>query len=243
MSIRIFTSASIILLVLFLFMDPYTILAQKKVSKYPNGVEMKKGVWFSSLTFSAGNKIAENDNQLLFVAIDQKKSNLQLRLDPGYVIRQNLAVGMGILYGFNKETSTRQSSDGIITDYKSYQREYAFRPFVKNFIPLGKSHKFYVVIPTELQFGYGSRITEATTNQLLDRTYTNTYYYGLEMRPGLLAFIVENFGFEINVGAFGLSSSIEKTTRTNFPDGEVKNNDLSLKINLLQLSFGFAAYF
>ena len=230
-------------LVFVLWMCPVISLAQKKASKYPDGVEMKKGVWFSSLTFAAGKKTAENDNQLIFYAIDQKKSSMQLRLDPGYVIKQNLAVGLGILYGFNKETSTRQSSDGTITDYKSYQREYAFRPFIKNFIPLGKSHKFYVVVPTELQFGYGTRVTEATTNQLLDRTYTNTIYYGVEMRPGLLAFIVENFGFEINVGAFGLSSSIEKTTRTNFPDGEVKNNDLSLKINLLQLSFGFAAYF
>jgi hypothetical protein len=234
---------SLLLFIFILSILPGTNFAQKKLSKYPDGVEMKKGVWFSSLTFAAGKKTAENDNQLVFYAIDQKKSSMQLRLDPGYVIKQNLAVGLGILYGFNKETSTRQSSDGTITDYKSYQREYAFRPFIKNFIPLGKSHKFYVVVPTELQFGYGTRVTEATTNQLLDRTYTNTIYYGVEMRPGLLAFIVENFGFEINVGAFGLSSSIEKTTRTNFPDGEVKNNDLSLKINLLQLSFGFAAYF
>ena len=230
-------------LLFVLWMCPAISLAQKKASKYPDGVEMKKGVWFSSLTFAAGKKTAENDNQLVFYAIDQKKSSMQLRLDPGYVVRENLAVGLGILYGFNKETSTRQSSDGTITDYRTYQREYAFRPFIKNFIPLGKSHKFYVVVPTELQFGYGTRVTEATTNKLLDRTYTNTIYYGVEMRPGLLAFIVENFGFEINVGAFGLSSSIEKTSRTNFPDGEVKNNDLSLKINLLQLSFGFAAYF
>jgi len=224
-------------------MAPAANFAQKKLSKYPDGVEMKKGVWFTSLTFSAGKKNAENNNQLLFYAIDQKKSSMQVRLDPGYVIRQNLAVGLGLLYGFDKETSTRKSSDGAITDFRSYQREYAFRPFVKNFIPLGKSNKFYIVVPTELQFGYGSRVTEATTNQLLDRTYTNTFYYGLEMRPGLLAFIVDNFGFEVNVGAFGLSSSIEKTSRTNFPDGRVKTNDLSLKINLLQLSFGFAAYF
>lgn len=243
MSIKIFILASNLLLVMFLYMVPYNLFAQKKTSKYPDGVEIKKGVWFSSLTFSAGKKTAENENQLLFTALEQNKSSLQMRLDPGYVIRENLAVGLGLLYGFNKENSTRLSSDGIVTDYKSYQREYAFRPFIKNFIPLGKSHKFYVVVPTELQFGYGSRVTEATTDQLLDRTYTNTYYYGLEMRPGLLAFIVENFGFEVNVGAFGLSSSIEKTTRTNYPDGEVKNNDLSLKINLLQLSFGFAAYF
>lgn len=235
-------SICIFLVLLFCF-SAISGYAQKKESKYPNGVEIKKGVWFSSLTFSAGSKNAENDNQLLYFAINQKKSSMQVRLDPGYVIRQNLAVGLGLLYGFDRETSTRQNSDGTITDFRSYQRAYAFRPFVKNFIPLGKSNKFYIVVPTELQFGYGSRVTEATTNQLLDRTYTNTFYYGLEMRPGLLAFIVENFGFEVNVGAFGLSSSIEKTTNTNLPDGRVKNNDLSLKINLLQLSFGFAAYF
>jgi hypothetical protein len=234
---------SILLIVFFSLINQGICLAQKKASKYPDGVQMKKGVRFSSLTLSAGKKNAKNDNQLFFIAIDQKKSSMQLRLDPGYVYRENLAIGMGLLYGFSKETSTRESSDGEITDFKSFQSEYAFRPFIKNFIPLGKSHKFYVVVPTELQFGYGSRVAEATTNQLLDRTYTNTFYYGLEMRPGLLAFIVENFGFEVNVGAFGLSSSIEKTKRTNYPDSQVKNNDLGLKINLLQLSFGFAAYF
>jgi len=128
----------IFLLVFILSISPVTNFAQKKVSKYPDGVEMKKGVWFSSLTFSAGNKNAENDNQLLFYAIDQKKSSMQVRLDPGYVIRQNLAIGLGMLYGFNKETSKRQASDGTITDFKSYESDFAFRPFVKNFIHLGK---------------------------------------------------------------------------------------------------------
>jgi len=218
-------------------------LAQKKPLKYPNGVPISKGTIFSSLTFSAGSREAENESQLLYYVVDQDKSNLEIRLDPGYVIKENLAVGMGLLYGYNKENRLQRSSDGILTDYRSYQRNFAFRPYVKNFIPLGNSHKFYVVIPTELQFGYGSRVQESLTDGILARTYTSTFFYGLEMRPGLLAFIVENFGFEVNVGAFGLSSSIEKIKKTNEPDGQVKNNDLSLKINLLQLSFGFAAYF
>jgi hypothetical protein len=219
------------------------VLAQKKPLKYPNGVPITKGTMFSSLTFSAGSREAENENQLLYYVVDQDKSNLEIRLDPGYVIRENLAVGLGLLYGYNKENRLQRNSDGTLTDYRSYQRNFALRPYVKNFIPLGNSHKFYVVIPTELQFGSGSRVQESLTNGILTRTYSSTFYYGLEMRPGLLAFIVENFGFEVNVGAFGLSSSIEKIKKTNEPDGEVKNNDLSLRINLLQLSFGFAAYF
>jgi hypothetical protein len=217
--------------------------AQKKPSKYPNGVPITKGTWFSSLTFSAGSREAENESQLFYYVVDQDKSNLEIRLDPGYVIRENLAVGMGLLYGYQKESRIQRNSDGTLTDYRSYQRNFAFRPYVKNFIPLGSGNRFYVVIPTELQFGYGSRVQESLTDAILARTYTSTFFYGLEMRPGLLAFIVENFGFEVNVGAFGLSSSIEKIKKTNEPDGQVKNNDLSLKINLLQLSFGFAAYF
>ena len=63
------------------------------------------------------------------------------------------------------------------------------------------------------------------------------------MRPGLLAFIVENFGFEVNVGAFGLSSSVEKIKTTDQPDTRVVSNDLDLKISLLQLSLGFCVYF
>jgi hypothetical protein len=165
------------------------------------------------------------------------------RLDGGYVIKKNLGIGAGFLYGYNKNVSTQQASDGTITDINSYERDFAFRPFVKNFLPLGNSKKFYVIIPTEFQIGYGSKVTESTTNGILTRTYTTTNYYGLQMRPGLLAFIVENFGFEVNVGAFGLSSSVSKTKTTNQPDGKVKTNDLDLKINLLQLSFGFTAYF
>ena len=90
------------------------VIAQQRVSKYPDGVEMKKGVWFTSLNLSAGKKEAENDNQLLYYAIDQEKKNMQIRLDPGYVIKQNLAAGAGILYGFNREYSTRNASDGKI---------------------------------------------------------------------------------------------------------------------------------
>lgn len=216
---------------------------QLKKGKYPNGVEMKKGVKFGSLSFSASSRDAENESQLFTYMVKQKKSSLETRLDAGYMIKQNLGIGAGFLFGYRKDDNTQRASDGTITDVRSYQREFAFRPFVKNFVPLGTSRKFYVIIPTEIQIGYGSKVLESTTNGILTRTYTTTNFYGLQMRPGLLAFIVENFGFEVNVGAFGLSSSTQKIKTTGQPDGEVKSGDLDLKINLLQLSFGFAAYF
>lgn len=231
-----------LLLVLSAFLGG-SLCAQKKDSKYKDGVEISKGMKFGSLNFSTSSKNATNESTLFANYLKQDKLNLTVRFDAGYVLKQNLAVGMGLLYGSRKDYNTQQASDGTITENKTMGREFAFRPFVKNFLPLGNSKKFYIVIPTELQIGFGSKVTESTTNGILTRTYTSSNYYGLQMRPGLLAFIVDNFGFEVNVGAFGLNRTHSKTSTTGLPDGEVKEGDLSLRIDLLQLSLGFSLYF
>jgi hypothetical protein len=216
---------------------------QLKKGKYVNGVEMKKGVKFTNLTFSTSSREASEEQQVFTYMVKQKKSSLETRLDGGFIVKPNLGIGVGLLYGYKKDINTQRAPDGTLTNVNSYERDFAFRPFVKNFLRLGNSNKFYIIIPTEIQIGYGSKVTESTTNGIMTRTFTETNFYGLQMRPGLLAFIVENFGFEVNVGAFGLSTAKEKIKTTGQPDGEIKTGDMDLKINLLQLSFGFAAYF
>ncbi len=229
--------------ILFALMVHGAASAQKKNNKYKDGVKIEKGMKFASLNFSTASKKATNETGLLAYYLNQDKSSLGVRFDPGYVFKENLAVGLGLLYEYRRDINTQQASDGTISNNRSYGRDFAFRPFIKNFIPIGNSHKIYVVIPAELQIGYGSKVSESEVNSVLTRTYSETRYYGLQLRPGLLAFVVDNFGFEVNVGAFGLSTSKEKIKTTDKPDGEIKNRDLSLRIDLLQLSLGFALYF
>jgi hypothetical protein len=209
---------------------------------YSNGIPITKGTWFSSLSLSSSQKKAENERQLFATYLTEDRRSFSIRLDPGYVIKENLGVGLGLLYGSTEDLSTQQASDGAISDVKLAERRMAFRPYIKNFIPLGTSNRFYIIVPTEIQIGYGSQVKEVTANQILTRTYSNTIYYGLEMRPGMLVFVHKNFGFEVNVGAFGLSNSVTRGTATNLPDSKVVNNDLSLKINLLELALGFSIY-
>ncbi len=206
------------------------------------GVEIKKGTWYSSLSLSASTRSSEFDKQLFANYIEQEKNTLLFRADPGYVIKDNLGLGIGFLYGNQKDFSIQQGSDGTLSEVKVAERRFAFRPYIKNFIPLDQHNRFYIIIPTELQIGYGSQLKETTTNTILTRSFSDGLYYGLEMRPGMLVFIHKNFGFEVNVGAFGLSNSIVKTKETNLPDSKVVTNDLSLKINLLELSLGFSVY-
>jgi hypothetical protein len=207
------------------------------------GVSLKKGLRFASATLSLGDKKAENDNQLFQYIIKQKKNNFEVRVETGYMINDHLGTGLGFLYGNANETNILKASDGTITENKIAEKYFAFRPFVKNFIPLGKSHRFYVVIPTELQIGHGNKVQESTTDNVLTRTFTTSNYYGIAMRPGLLAFIYKNFGCEVNVGALGLNARYDKTKQTNLPDSKVETHDLDLKINILNLSLGFSLYF
>ncbi len=211
-------------------------------STQSTGIPIKKGMWFSSLSLSASNKQAENDRQLFATYLNESRRSFVVRIEPGYVIKDNLGIGLGLLYGSTEDLSTQQASDGVISNVKLAERRMAFRPYIKNFIPLGTSNRFYIIVPTEVQIGYGSQLKEVTTNQVLTRTHSNTINYGLEMRPGMLVFVHKNFGFEVNVGAFGLSNSVTRGTATNLPDSKVVNNDLSLKINLLELALGFSIY-
>lgn len=206
------------------------------------GLPITKGTWFSSLSLSASQKRAENDRQLFATYLRDDRRSFSIRLDPGYAIKDNLGIGIGLLYGNTKDISTQQASDGAISDVKLAKRQMAFRPYIKNFIPLGTSNRFYIIVPTEIQLGYGSEVKEVTTNQILTRTFSSSVYYGLEMRPGMLVFVQRNFGFEVNVGAFGLSNSVTRGTATNLPDSKVVSNDLNLKINLFELSLGFSVY-
>ncbi|RPA69502.1 hypothetical protein EF405_06855 [Cyclobacteriaceae bacterium YHN15] len=226
----------------FLFFGLILKSQSQSTTSNDGGIPITKGTWFSSLSLSASQKNAENERQLFATYLNEERRAFSIRLDPGYVVKDNLGIGLGLLYGNTEDVSTQQASDGTISDVKLAERRMAFRPYIKNFIPLGPSNRFYIIVPTEIQIGYGSQLKEVTTNQVLTRTFSNSVYYGLEMRPGILVFVHRNFGFEVNVGAFGLSNSVTRGTATNLPDSKVVNNDLNLKINLFELALGFSIY-
>lgn len=229
------------LIIPLLFLVSLSAFGQSK-KDYSNGVPITKGTWFSSLSISANSRVGENDRQLFATYVEQQRNAFNIRLDPGYIIKDNLGVGIGLLYGSRKDENIQLSSDGIISEVNSADRRFEIRPYIKNFIPLGNTNRFYIVIPTELQIGFGNGIQETTTDGVLTREFTDGFYYGLEMRPGMLVFIHKNFGFEVNVGALGISRTIITNETTGLPDSKVNTGDLNLRINLLELSLGFSVY-
>ncbi|MCX2453737.1 hypothetical protein OQX61_20875 [Pedobacter sp. PLR] len=209
----------------------------------PDGLIIEKGLRFNILTFSLSSRNAVNDNNLFVNYLDQKKNSWSVRADGGYIIKKNLGVGLGLSYGQSKDNNLIKNSDGNLTSNKSFSNNYGVRPFIKNFIPLDRKNRFYIVNQTEIQLLFDRSIKESVVDEILTRTYTSKDTYGVGLRPGLMIFIVKNFAFETTVDIFGINTTIERGHATGKPDSRVTTTDMNFKINILKIGFGFSTYF
>ncbi|WP_316839031.1 hypothetical protein [Pedobacter gandavensis] len=209
----------------------------------PDGLVIEKGLRFNILTFSLSSRNAVNDQNLFVNYIDQKKNSWAVRGDGGYIIKKNLGVGLGLSYGQSKDNNLIKNADGNLTSNKSFSNNYGVRPFIKNFIPLDRKNRFYIVNQTEIQLLFDRSVKESVVDEVLTRTYTSKDTYGVGLRPGLMIFIVKNFAFETTVDIFGINTSVEKSKTTGMQDSRVTTTDMNFKINILKIGFGFSTYF
>lgn len=207
-------------------------------------IRLDKGHIMVGGTLGLDLKDAENENQLLRKAALESKDVFTLRIDGAYAIKHDVFAGIGFLWGnTNREGDYIDPNTGDISNIRYHSSSYSFRPFVKNHLPLDRNRRFNIVIQTELGFSLEQSIEETTTGDIVTRQLSTTQKYGVGLRPGLLAFLVRNFGVEASVNLAGIGYSIQKSTQTGQPDSWVNTADLSLKIDLLQLNLGFVTYF
>lgn len=216
---------------------------QGQASENQDGIVIDKGLRFSILTFSLSSRNAVNDNGFLINYVDQKKNSWDIRADAGYIFKKNLGAGLGLSYGQAKDNNTVKRSDGNLAFNRSYSTDYGVRPYIKNFIPLDRKNRFYIINQTELQLVFDRTVKENTVDEILTRTYSSKDTYGIGLRPGLMIFIVKNFAFETTVDIFGVKRTVETNKTSGLPDSRVSTTDLDFKVNVLRLAFGFSTYF
>lgn len=223
----------------------FTLSAQENdtIASQAHGVDMARGTAFAIATFSLRTRNANNDKSLLANYIDYKSTNWNTLVAGGYMFKPEVATGLGLSYGEEKGRNTILATDGTLTYNNSYSNTYLVSPFVKNFIPLNNKHRFYIITQTEISYSLTQTVTESTTNNILTRSNSTKNSYGINLRPGLLLFIVDNFGFETTVNVFGINSSVEKTSATGQPDSKVATTDIDFRITILALTFSFSLYF
>jgi len=205
---------------------------------------IKKGRYFSTLTFSLNQRQAENEDQLLRFVIDQDRLNYRIVGSGGYAIKNNITVGLGVGYGRQREKITFEDENGEEVTTKRLQQGLSVVPTFRNYVPLGKG-QLQILIQTELGFTFGESLQRNFSLNEVDKIEGNFFEGNLGVSPGAVLFFDRHWAFETTVGLAGLSVRVEEEVTNDNEAGRerVVESGIDLRLNLLQLNLGVAYYF
>lgn len=175
---------------------------------------LNKHDYFVGGTLSLNSKEIVNKDALVLNIDDQLSNSISLGIDAGYALKDNLFVGLGVDYGQTTKKGHYTESD-IQKHTQVYTNKMEFRPFIKNYVPLGPSRRFNIITQTELSFSLQQSISESLVDDEITRTLSKTYVAGIGIRPGILVFVIDNFAIETTVNVAGINYSYQKSETTN----------------------------
>lgn len=207
-----------------------------------------KGQWITgvSVSFSQSNQ----DNYQFFIVEDMSGDAYTFRVSPMlmYCFKDNLCAGGKMSY---TRTRTRLDQARMVidseTDYSVdnlYQisHNYSAMACFRNYISLGRSHRFGFFNEVQLQFGGGeSKIINGRGNDLTG-TFDKSWNMNIGLAPGMVMFLNNYSAIEVNVGVLGFnySHTTSKTDQVYLASRESKQ--ANFKINLFSITFGVAFY-
>ena len=204
---------------------------------------LNKHDFFVGGTLSLNSKEISNKNALVLNIDDQNSNTISLGIDGGYALKDNFFIGLGVAYGQTTKSGHYTDTDDIQKYTQAYTNKMEFKPFIKNYVPLGPSRRFNIITQTELSFSLQQSISESLVDDEITRTMSKTYVAGIGIRPGISVFVIDNFAIETTVNVAGINYSYQKSETTNQTPTIVKQGLIDLKIDIIQLNLGFFVYF
>lgn len=206
-------------------------------------IKLEKGLAFIGITGGANTRTSQNENILIANIIDKKKDGFNIQANGGYFFSKSFAVGTALKYDWAKINQIIENTDGVPTFVKEAKSSLGGNFFIKNYIPITPNGRFNLFNVVSLGMTRENKVTENTSNAILNRYYTITNHFNLGINPGIQVFIIKGFATEVGVNLAGLSHTYKKTTVNEVENTVIKSNDLDLKLNILSLNISFFYFF
>ncbi|UKB77249.1 outer membrane protein [Chryseobacterium sp. MEBOG07] len=196
-----------------------------------SNAQIAKGTTY--LSGSVGYSQVESNNGNI------KKENFNVLPTVGYFVNTNLAVGLGIGYQTEKNTTTTTATLGnttIVNENVTKTPAFVVAPFVRKYWTLSDKLYFFGQLAVPMQFGKteveNSSVATTGNTVVSNSTSTEAKYtkIGVTVKPGLDYFLNKNWSIEATIGEFGYSNYKPK-------DGDATNN-YNFGLNLSSVTFG-----
>jgi len=227
----------------FSFICFSTILAQTKNTDNEDNYFLNKGKIYGGFTFSFDNSKVENEDRLIVFIEDRKNNSFDLKLDAGYFIKKNWAIGGLINYASSDRTGVDISTQNISSQVAITSKSWGIYATTKFYIPLESHNRFFLFSEVLAGGSFANQLKESTADALLTRTFIEDRSVEIRFVPGIMVKVIRGFSVEAGAQIAGINAKWSNTEVNNIPYSKKESVSTNLSINLLRLSLGFYYYF
>ena len=194
---------------------------------------------------SQGSMTVGGDVSIQNTSVSGGASSTSTSFSPsfGYFIKDNWALGAQLSYGRSKRIGTDIDIRNIPEEISAIEESWGFYASTKNYLPLGRSNRFYLYNLVILGGRIENLLTESLSQDILTRTYTKNRLGELRIIPGIMINVLGGFTVEVGTGIAGFQASSSHTEVNGQPTTKKSQVSADLTIDLLRLSLGFYYYF
>ncbi|MEN9686942.1 MAG: hypothetical protein RLZZ28_2728 [Bacteroidota bacterium] len=208
-----------------------------------NGLFFEKKYLYGGLAFKFSENYTDNKNRLVYTVYDEKRNDFSINIQGGYFINSNTAFGAQINYGHTRTIGKQLGSSGQLADVNLEKESWASFGTMKNFIPLGNKHRFFLYNLAMLGYVAKNSLEESTSQGVLQRTYSQDKSVELNLAPGLMVNVIKGFAVETGMQIAGFQYAWSNSVIDGVPTTKQHSVSGDFTINLLRLNLGFYYYF
>ncbi|MDF2552484.1 MAG: porin family protein [Chryseobacterium sp.] len=170
---------------------------------------------------------------------NSKSENFNVLPTAGFFVAPNFAVGLGVGFQTQKDTSITTTINPLSTTVNTFETKnpaFVVAPFARKYWTLSDKLYFFGQLAVPMQFGKteveNSSVTTTGTTTSTSSVSSEAKYtsVGVTVKPGLDYFLNKNWTIEATIGEFGYNNFKPK-------DGDATNN-YSFGLNLANVGIG-----
>lgn len=207
-----------------------------------------KGQWIVGGNISYSQRSSENYQFLIIDGINGGGYSFGVSPMFSYMFADNMGVGGRFSYErslIKLNSADVKLSDDMnfnIGDIYSLSHSYSGMAVLRNYISIGKNTRFGIFNETQLEIGGGQSKLVSGSGESLTGAYESKFSVGINLAPGIVAFINNNIAVELNIGILGFNYTKTKQLTDQVYVGETNTTSASFQINLFSIGLGLAFY-
>ena len=207
-----------------------------------------KGQWVVGGTVSFSQQNSQNYQFLVVEGIEGSGYSFNVSPMFSYMIANNMGIGARLGYErslIKLNSASLNLSDDLnlsINDIYNLSHTYSAMAVLRNYISLGNSMRFALFNETQLSFSGGQSKLVSGTGNSVTGSYDTHYSLGVNLAPGITAFINNFMAVELNVGLLGFKYTTTHQVTDQVYEGKTTSTSASFQINLFPIGLGLAFY-